>query len=113
MEFEIKYFKDKEDKSLIEEFLIQLKKVNPILAQQAFSGIEKLRNRSYHKEPLSKYIEPSLWELRIKSETNILRVIYTFKKGQIVVLLHIFIKKQQKTPPGELEIARRRLKELK
>lgn len=29
------------------------------------------------------------------------------------MLLHIFIKKQQKTPQGELEIARKRLRELK
>lgn len=113
MEFEIIYFNDKEGKVPLEEFLIELKKVNPILAQRAFGGIEKLRNRVYHKEPLSKYIELGLWELRIIANTNILRILYTFTKGRKIILLHIFIKKQQKTPIGELEIARTRLKELK
>lgn len=61
---------------------------------------------------ISKYLEKGLWELRIKSGNDILRILYTFKKGQIVILLHVFVKKQQKTPLGDLEIARKRLKEL-
>lgn len=93
--------------------MIGLKKVNLVLAQQAFRGIGKLRNRTYHKEPLSKYIESGLWELRIRVGTDILRVLYTFAKGRIIILLHVFIKKQEKTPVGELEIARARLKELR
>lgn len=113
MEFKIFYYRDKEGKALVEEFLIGLKKVNPILAQQAFRGIGKLRNRAYHKEPLSKYIELGLWELRIRVGTDILRVLYTFAKGRIIILLHIFIKKQERMSVGELEIARARLKELR
>jgi len=33
--------------------------------------------------------------------------------GQVIVVLHSFIKKTQKTPNNELEIAVRRLKEVK
>ena len=51
--------------------------------------------------------------MRIKARSDILRVIYTFTKGQIIILLHVFIKKKQKTPVEELEIARKRLKEIK
>lgn len=113
MEFKIVYFKDKEGRASVEEFLIRLKKANAVLAQQAFRGIEKLRNRVYHKEPLSKHIEQGLWELRIKAGNDILRIIYTFDKGRIIILLHIFIKKEQKTPVGELEIARKKLIEVR
>lgn len=113
MDFEIVYYKDSSENSLIEEFLFELKKTNNPLAEQTFKGLEKLKNRAYHKEPLSKYLEPGLWELRIKSGNNILRIIYTFKKGKIIILLHIFIKKRQKTPAAELKIARNRLKEIK
>lgn len=113
MEFKIVYFRDKENKAPVEEFLVELKESNPILAQQVFKGIEKLRNRAYHKEPLSKYIEPGIWEFRIKAGTDILRILYTFEKGRIIILLHVFIKKQQKTPVRELEIARKRLNELR
>jgi len=97
----------------VEEFLIELKRTNSVLAGQAFKGIEKLRNRAYHKEPLSKHLEPGLWELRIKAGTDILRIIYTFERGQIIILLQGFIKKDQKTPAGDLEMARKRLKEIK
>lgn len=75
--------------------------------------MEKLRNGVYHTEPLSKHIESGLWELRIRAGTDILRILYTFTKGRIIILLHGFIKKQEKTPIGDLEIARKRLKDLK
>ncbi|MBI2318287.1 MAG: type II toxin-antitoxin system RelE/ParE family toxin, partial [Betaproteobacteria bacterium] len=32
--------------------------------------------------------------------------------GQRIVMLHQFVKKTQKTPPKELKLARRRMKEL-
>ena len=113
MDFKIVYYKDNSGELPVEEFLIRLRRTSNPLAGQAFKGIEKLRNRAYHREPLSKYLEPGLWELRIQAGNNILRVIYTFVKGQVIILLHVFAKKQQKTPVGELEIARKRLRELK
>lgn len=113
MDFEIIFYKDNTRKSPVEEFLLKLAITNRVLVARAREGIEKLRHKAYHKEPLSKHVEPGLWELRIKSENNILRILYTFKKGQIIILLHGFVKKQQKTPTGELELARKRLKELK
>lgn len=112
MEFQIIFFKDSNGKSPIEEFLDDLENSNQALFDQVLKGFEKLKNRAYHREPVSKYLEPRLWELRIKSGNSIVRVIYTFKKGQIIILLHAFIKKQQKTPVGELEEARKRLKDL-
>jgi len=113
MDFKIEYYKDSSGNSPIEDFLIRLKRYNNPLAEQTLKGLEKLKNRAYHKEPLSKHIESGLWELRIRAETNILRILYTFAKGRIIILLHIFIKKQQKTPIGELENARKRLKEIR
>lgn len=113
MDFEVIYYQDSSGKNPVEEFLVDLKRFNNPLAGQAFKGIEKLRNRAYHREPLSKHLEAGLWELRVRSGTDILRIIYTFDKGRIVILLHGFIKKDQKIPVGDLEMARIRLKELK
>lgn len=113
MEFEIIFYKDNKGNSPIEEFLLELNYRNKALVAKTRQGIAKLKNRTYHKEPLSKHLESDLWELRIRAGSDILRIIYTFSKGRIIILLHIFIKKKQKTPVGELEIARRRLKELK
>lgn len=113
MDFEIIFYKDSSGKSPIEEFLLKIAKSNKILVEKTQQGIAKLKNRAYHKEPLSKYVESRLWELRIKSGSNILRIFYTFGKGKIIILLHIFVKKQQKIPSSELEIARERLQEVK
>ena len=113
MDFKISFYIDNKGKSPVEEFLISLIKGNRILVVNTKNAIEKLRNRSYHREPLSKYIEPDLWELRVKSSTNILRIIYTFRKGQVIIMLHGFVKKKQKLSWGDLEIAKKRLKELK
>lgn len=113
MEFDIIFYRDSSETNPIEEFLIALTKSNRQLVAKTREAIYKLRYRVYHREPLSKHLAQGLWELRVKSGTNILRIIYTFKKGQIIILLHVFIKKQQKTPVGELEIARKRLKEIK
>ena len=112
MEFEIIFYKDKSGNGPIEEFLLELQPKNRILVAKTRQNIKKLRYRVYHKEPLSKHIEKGLWELRVKAGTDILRIIYSFKKGQTIILLHIFIKKQQKMPGNELEIARSRLKEV-
>lgn len=81
MDFKIVYYQDSSGNDPIHEFLLEVAKSNPDLFTQATKGIEKLRNRVYHKEPLSKHIEPGLWELRVRSGSNILRILYTFAKG--------------------------------
>lgn len=113
MEFEITFYKDNKGNNPIEEFLVDLGKSNRVLTAKTRQSIAKLKNRIYHKEPLSKHLQSDLWELRVRAGSDILRIIYTFRKGRIIILLHIFIKKKQKTPAGELEIARRRLNEIK
>lgn len=113
MEFEVIFYKDSKGISPIEVFLLGLIKTNKILFNKVTDGIAKLKYEIYHKEPLSKYLEPGLWELRVRSGTDLLRIFYTFRKGRIIVLLHVFIKKQQKTPRRELEITRRRLGEIR
>lgn len=113
MEFEIIYYKDRLGKSPIDEFLDELAIKNEPLFNQVSKGLVKLRNRAYHKEPFSKHIEPGLWEVRIIAGTNTLRIFYTFQKGQVIILLHIFIKKTSKIAVKELEIARKRLSEIR
>ena len=51
------------------------------------------------------------WEVRSSIPNGIARVIFTMKNSE-VVLLHGFIKKTQKTPDKELEIAKNRYKNL-
>lgn len=54
-----------------------------------------------------------LWEVRSSlTSSRVARVIFTLHDGQMI-LLHGFIKKTQKTPQDDLDIARRRMKEVK
>ena len=56
-----------------------------------------------------KHLEDKLWELRITGRDGISRVIYATLIGRRVMLLRAFVKKTQKTPAAELDLARRRL----
>jgi phage-related protein len=70
-------------------------------------GLDNLR------EPHVKHLEGKLWELRAKASEGIARGIYVTVTGRKVVVLHVFVKKSQKTPARALEIARQRMKEVK
>jgi len=62
--------------------------------------------------PLCRPLGGGLWELRTSLSGNrIARVIFCAAQGRMV-LLHGFIKKTQKTPQGDLELARARQKEV-
>lgn len=62
--------------------------------------------------PLVANIGDGIWEVRIKLSNRIARVLFALD-GQTMVLLHGFIKKQQKTPGPDLDLARDRLRLLK
>ena len=62
--------------------------------------------------PHTRAMGGGLFELRVKGQEGIARVFYGTAVAQRIVMLHVFIKKSQKTPPKELEIARRRLQEV-
>ena len=63
--------------------------------------------------PHTRAMGNGLFELRLKAAEGIVRVFYCTMVGRKIVILHEFIKKSDKTPPKELGIARRRMKEVK
>lgn len=63
-------------------------------------------------EPHIKHLEGRLWEMRMTGRDGIARAIYVTASGKRVVVVRVFIKKSQKTPSHELEIARLRAKEI-
>jgi len=62
-----------------------------------------------HGRPMGK----GLYEIRASGQEGIGRVFYCSVHGNKVVLLHSFVKKTQETPRRELDIAFKRLKEIK
>ncbi len=61
--------------------------------------------------PLVRKLEPGL-EVRSNLPSGIARVLFTVE-GNTMILLHGFIKKSQKTPLDDLQLARERLKQLR
>ncbi|MCF8165656.1 MAG: type II toxin-antitoxin system RelE/ParE family toxin [Rhodoferax sp.] len=53
------------------------------------------------------------WEIRVSGRGGIARGIYLYAKGKKIIVLHVFIKKTQKTPLAALEMATRRAKQAK
>ena len=58
------------------------------------------------REPYSKELEEGIFELRAKFGTNISRLLYFFDDGKLVLLTNGFVKKTQKTPKQELNLAK-------
>ena len=51
-------------------------------------------------------------EIRIRDRSGIYRTMYLLQSERGVLVFHAFAKKTQKTPQHEIEIARRRLREV-
>lgn len=58
--------------------------------------------------PYVRSLGSKLWELRTTGSTQH-RVVYFAAPGKRMVLLHAFVKRTQKTPQAEIEIAMRRM----
>jgi phage-related protein len=59
------------------------------------------------------HIKDRVWELRLKGKDGIARAFYVTASGQRVVIVRVFIKKTQKTPPREIKLALKRAEEAK
>jgi phage-related protein len=64
-------------------------------------------------EPHSKAFGGGVFELRLKGAEGIARVFYCTLIGRRIMMLHSFVKKSDKTPPGDRRLAEKRLKEVK
>lgn len=63
--------------------------------------------------PLCRALDDGLWEVRTTlPDSREARVLFFFHEGRLGVV-NGFIKKSQKAPPAELDLARKRMKEMK
>lgn len=69
-------------------------------------GLERMR------EPYVKHLERRLWEMRMTGRDGISRAIYVTATGKRVVIVRAFVKKTEKTPRAELELAHKRAETL-
>ena len=63
--------------------------------------------------PYTKAMGKGLFEIRAKERAGIARGFFCTISKNTILVLHVFLKKSQKTPKKELELAIKRMKEVK
>lgn len=114
--FEVHFFEDKQGRQPIKELLINLRdkaknsKDARVQYNKILSYIRSLEEYGTRiGEPLVKHMEGDIWELRPTSH----RILFFYWKENKFILLHHFIKKTNKTPPKEIEKAKRNMQYYK
>jgi phage-related protein len=110
MEFSIEFYENKEGKCPVREFLDDLKASDPDDFAAVMAGLAKLRNRQYHRPPLSKPIGSGLLELRHAGKLNT-RILYFFMKGRRIIAVHGIRNKAWEIPVRERKEALIRMNE--
>ena len=64
------------------------------------------------KEPYTRQVRGKIRELRIKDSQGAIRVLYFTYTGRRFILLHGFIKKTDKTPVQDIELAEKRMNDF-
>ena len=103
MDFEIIFYDRPDGTEPVREFLDSLDvKMRAKMVREiellAVNGIEL-------REPYSKAIGDGIFELRAKVGSDISRVLYFFFISRKIILTNGFIKKSNRTPPGEKDKA--------
>ena len=70
-------------------------------------GLERMR------EPYVKHVEGKLWEMRLIGRDGIARSLYMTASGRRVVVLRTFVKKTEKAPRREIQLALERAKDVR
>lgn len=110
MDFQVEFYETDTGGSPVREFLEELKASDPDDFAAVVAGLAKLRDRRYHREPLSKALGGGLLEMRHVGKLNT-RVLWFFMKGRRIIAVHGVRNKGQAIPARDLEVARERMRD--
>ena len=110
MDFTVEFYETESGACPIQDFLEDLKVTDPDDFAAVIAGLAKLRNRQYHREPLSKALGNGLFEMRHVGKLNS-RIIWFFMKNRRIVALHGIRNKGQAIPARDLDTARERMRD--
>jgi phage-related protein len=104
MEFTIEFYETNSGRCPVRDFLDNLKESDPNDFAAVLAGLAKLRNRLYHKPPLSKSIGDDLFELRHVGKLNT-RMLFFFVRGQRIITVHGIRSKATKIAARDRKVA--------
>src|SRR5712691_2756397 len=108
MDFVVEFYETATGSCPVREFLDELKASDPNDFAAVLAGLAKLRNRQYHREPLSKALGNGLFELRPVGKLNT-RVLWFFAKGRRIITVHGIRNKGQAIAERDRQTARERM----
>jgi len=108
MDFSVEFYESENGICPVRQFLDELKASDPNDFAAVLAGLAKLRNRQYHREPLSKALGDGLFELRHVGKLNT-RVFWFFVRNRRIIAVHGIRNKGQGIPARDFEIARERM----
>lgn len=103
---EIRFYAMTSGRLPVREHLSELSGERGDAVQCVLRDIE--RNGLEAAQGIARHIEGKLWELKFPAD----RVFYVVMTGPMMVLLHAYKKQGQKAPRRELDVARKRAKEV-
>ncbi len=104
MEFTVEFYESSSGRCPVRDFLDELRTSDPDDFAAIIAGLTKLRNRNYHKPPLSKPIGDNFFELRHVGKLNT-RVLYLFMKRRRIIALHGIRSKATKISTRDRRVA--------
>ena len=107
--FDVDFYKKNDGSCPVIEFLNGLDVKMRAKIMRMLKLLEQ--NGSDLREPYSKFLKDGIFELRIKQGTDIVRVLYFFMIGHRIIITNGFVKKSQRTPRSEIELAKKYKKE--
>ncbi len=110
MDFVVEFFVTGAGGCPVREFLDDLMVSDPDDFAAVMAGLAKLRNRQYHRPPLSKALDSGLFELRHVGKLNT-RVLWFFVRGRRIVAVHGIRNKGQAIAPRDMAVARERMRD--
>lgn len=108
MEFTVEFYETEAGTCPVRDFLDRLKVTDPDDFAAVVAGLAKLRNRQYHREPLSKSVERGIFELRHVGKLNT-RVLWFFAKNRRIIAVQALRNKSQELPRRDIRIALQRM----
>ena len=108
--FEVVFYEKGSGEKPVEDFIDSLE---PKMRAKLVSVMEILEEKgNMLRMPYSQHIEDGIFEVRAKVGSNISRVMCFFYYGRKIIMTNGFIKKTQKTPKNEIDLAKKYRKEF-
>ncbi|WP_303818651.1 type II toxin-antitoxin system RelE/ParE family toxin [Actinobacillus minor] len=94
------------------EAFSEIEELNDAMKAKLLAKLDKLETLGNElRFPDTRPIQDGLFELRV-GKKDITRTFFAFAIGRKIYILRTFVKKTQKTPQNEIELALRRLQEM-